>query len=161
VATLTAWMFASSNGAEESLVPLEALQEQGLVNVHDAATVSWPRDRKRPITNHQSSFAGTAALGGAFWGLLFGLVFFVPLLGAAAGAVAGAAVASRVFVGVDQDVIDFVWGKVQPETSALFVMTSDAALDQVHDTFPGQPAEPVATNLSDEEEARLRDVFAD
>lgn len=161
MATLTAWIFSTPTGAEESLTPLKALQEQGLVTVHDTATVSWPEGRKRPKTNHEPSYAGFATLGGAFWGLLFGLLFFVPLLGIATGAAAGRAAASRVFVGIDQDFIDSVRANVQPGTSALFVMTSDAVIDQVLDTFPGQPAELIATNLSDEEEARLREAFAD
>jgi uncharacterized membrane protein len=162
MATLTAWVFSTPAGAEESLTPLEGLHEQGLVTVHDAATVTWPADRKRPTTSTGSSFAGTAALGGAFWGLLFGLVFFVPLLGMAAGAAVGAAAGgSSAFAGIDEDFIDSVRAKLRPGTSALFVLSSDAVLDQLHETFPGQPAELVMTNLSSEDEARLRDAFAD
>jgi uncharacterized membrane protein len=157
VATLTAWMFPTPTGADEALTPLDALRHDGLVTVHDAATVSWPVDRKGPRTTTEPGFAGTAALGGAFWGLLFGLVFFVPLLGIAAGAFIG----SRAFPGIDPHFIDTVRANVRPGTSALFVLSSDAVLDRVHETFPGQPAELVTTHLSPEDDARLRDAFAD
>jgi uncharacterized membrane protein len=51
--------------------------------------------------------------------------------------------------------------KVTPGTSALFVLSSDAVLDKVKDAFAGHNAELIHTNLSDDEEARLREVFAD
>jgi uncharacterized membrane protein len=161
MATLTALSFPSPGGAEAAVATLEALQDQGLINVHDAATVSWPPDRRRPETRHLSGLAGTFALGGAFWGLLFGLVFFVPLLGVAAGAAAGAAASSLVTVGIDDAFIASVRAKVQPGTSAVFAMTSDAVLDEVREAFRGHGAEVVTTNLSGDEEARLREVFAD
>ena len=48
-----------------------------------------------------------------------------------------------------------------PGTSALFVMTSDAVMDKVRDAFSGhQPTELIFTNLSDEQETALREVFA-
>lgn len=161
MATLTALRFSSPGGADAAVATLEALQKQELIKVHDAATVSWPPDSRRPKTRHLSSLAGTFALGGAFWGLLFGLLFFVPLLGMAAGAAAGAAGSSLVTVGIDDAFIASVRAKVQPGTSALFAMTSDAVLEEVRDAFRGQGAEVVTTNLSGEEEAHLREVFAD
>ena len=40
-------------------------------------------------------------------------------------------------------------------------MTSDAVVDKVKDAFAGTNAELIQTNLSDEEEAKLREVFAE
>jgi uncharacterized membrane protein len=40
-------------------------------------------------------------------------------------------------------------------------MTSDAVLDKVRDAFPGADAELIHTNLSDEDEAKLREAFAE
>lgn len=40
------------------------------------------------------------------------------------------------------------------------LMTSDAVLDKVHDAFAGQHAELIHTNLSDDQEQVLRNVFA-
>ena len=48
-----------------------------------------------------------------------------------------------------------------PGTSALFVMSSDAVLDKVRDAFAGLHPELIQTNLSADEEARLREAFAD
>ena len=50
--------------------------------------------------------------------------------------------------------------QIAPGTSALFVMTSDAAVDKIKDAFSGhQPDDLIFTNLSDEQEAALRQVF--
>jgi uncharacterized membrane protein len=161
MATLTVWKFPTPTGADDAVATLEALQKQELIKVHDAATVSWPADRKKPKTRQLSHMAGIGALGGAFWGLLFGLLFFIPLFGMAVGAAAGALGGALSDVGIDDDFISSVRSKIQPGTSALFVMTSDAVMDKVHEAFAGRQAELIQTNLSDEEEAKLREAFAD
>ena len=90
MATLSVWKFETPEGAEQAERALLALQKQELIQVHDAATVSWEPGRKKPKTRQANNLAAAGALGGTFWGLLFGLLFFVPLLGAAVGAAAGA-----------------------------------------------------------------------
>jgi len=40
-------------------------------------------------------------------------------------------------------------------------MSSDAVIDRVQEAFDGQPMELVQTNLTADEEAKLREVFAD
>jgi uncharacterized membrane protein len=85
----------------------------------------------------------------------------VPLLGMAIGAAAGALGGSLTDVGIDDDFIAAVRSKVTPGTSALFVLSGDAVLDKVKDAFAGQHPELIHTNLSDEEEAHLREVFAE
>lgn len=160
MATLTVWKFPTPGGADEAVDTLEALQRQELIKVHDAATVSWPADRRKPKTRQLAHLAGVGALSGSFWGLLFGLLFFVPLFGMAVGAAAGAIGGALGDVGIDDDFIASVRAKVQPGTSALFVMTSDAVLDRVQEAFAGQEAELIQTNLSGDEESRLRDAFA-
>ncbi|MEU8895848.1 DUF1269 domain-containing protein [Nocardia sp. NPDC048505] len=158
--TLTVWKFASATGAETAAATLEDLQRRELITVQDAAIVTWPAGAKRPKTRQLHSLAGVGALGGAFWGLLFGLLLFVPLLGAAVGAGLGAMSGALVHIGIDDAFIKKVRAGLAPGTSALFVLTSDAILDRIHDEFRGQSAELVSTNLSHEQEARLRELFA-
>jgi len=89
MATLTAWKFSSPYGADDARATLEKLQSEQLIQVQDAAVVSWEPGRKKPKTRELHSMKKTGALGGGFWGLLFGLIFFVPILGLAIGAAAG------------------------------------------------------------------------
>jgi uncharacterized membrane protein len=159
MATLTVWRFDTADGAQNALTTLERLQKEELIQVVDAAVVSWPEGRKKPRTKQLHSLAGAGALGGSFWGLLFGLIFFVPLLGMAVGAAMGALTASMADVGIDDDFIRKVRDKVTPGTSALFAMTSNAVTDRVLEHFQGTHAELISTNLSAEQEARLRAAF--
>src|SRR5262249_28941985 len=121
MATLTAWKFATADGAGETEATLLDLQKQELIRIYDAAVVSWPEGAKKPKTRQLTNLAGVGALGGAFWGLLFGLIFFVPLLGAAIGAGIGALTGSLSHVGIDDDFIKSVRDQVEPGTSALFL----------------------------------------
>ncbi|MDH2416279.1 DUF1269 domain-containing protein [Nocardioides sp. CER19] len=160
--TLTVWKFDSPGGADNAERKLLDLAKQDLINVIDAATVSWEQGRKKPKTRQLASPTGAGALGGTFWGLLFGLIFFVPLLGAAIGAATGALAGSLADVGIDDNFINQVRDRVTPGTSALFLMSSDTVVDKVKTAFgEGESGELIFTNLSDEQEAALRAVFSD
>jgi uncharacterized membrane protein len=161
MSTLSVWRFDAPDGAEKAVTTLENLARQQLITVHDAATVSWPEGAKKPKTRQLHNLAGAAALGGAFWGMLFGLLFLVPLLGAAIGAAAGALVGSFSDVGINDDFIKRTRDSITPGTSALFVLTSDAVVDKVRDAFSGQRAELLFTNLSTDQENKLREAFAE
>ena len=161
MATLTAWAFPGVNDAEQAIAKLQGLQSQQLINIQDAAVVSWEEGKKKPKTRQLNNLAGAGALGGAFWGMLFGLLFFVPLLGLAVGAAMGALTGSMADVGIDDKFINGVKQRVTPGTSALFLLTSDAVVDRVKDVFSDTSAELIASNLSAEQEAKLREVFAE
>jgi uncharacterized membrane protein len=159
--TLTVWKFDTADGADSALDLLKRLQKGELLQVNDAATVYWQEGRKKPKTEQLHSLTGAGALGGSFWGLLFGLIFFVPLLGLAVGAAMGALAGSLSDVGIDDDFIKQVRENVTPGTSALFVMTSNVVADKVLDQFKETGATLLSTNLSTEQEAKLREAFAE
>ncbi len=163
MATLTVWKFDDPNGAARAASKLEVLQKEELITVHDAAEVSWPAGKKRPKTTQLHNLTGAGALGGAFWGMLFGLLFFIPILGMAMGAAIGAMTGALSDVGIDDDFIKSVRDQVQPGTSALFAMTSDAVTDKVKEAFADEKPQPqlIHTNLSAADEARLREAFAE
>ena len=161
MATLTVWKFQTADGAQEALNTLEGLQKEELIQVLDGAVVSWPEGKKKPKTRQMHNLTGGGALGGAFWGFLFGLIFFVPILGLAIGAGMGALMGSMTDVGIDDDFVNTVREKITPGTSALFVMTAGAVMDKVHDAFKNTQPELIQTNLSDEQEAKLREAFSE
>jgi uncharacterized membrane protein len=161
MATLTVWKFDTPDGAAQAESTLIGLSKEELIEIFDAAIVEWRPDKKKPKTRQLNSLTGVSALGGAFWGLLFGLLFFVPLLGMAVGAGAGALGGSLADVGIDDDFIDSVKSKVGPGTSALFLLSGGAVMDKVRDAFAGHHPELIHTNLSQEEEDKLRETFGD
>lgn len=158
--TLTVWKFPTPEGAQQAESALLALQKEQLIQVHDAAVVTWREDAKKPRTQQLNSLTGAGALSGAFWGMLFGLLFFVPLLGAAVGAAAGAIGGSLSDVGIDDQFIDEVKSEVKPGTSALFLLSSDAVVERVRGAFPAGQAQLIRSNLSGVQEQQLREVFA-
>ena len=139
MATLTVWKFEDAEGAEKAVATLEGLAKQQLITVQDAATVSWPAGAKKPKTRQLHS----------------------PLLGMAIGAGMGALAGSLSDVGIDDDFIKRARDEITPGTSALFLMSSGAVIDKVREAFAGQQAELVSTNLSDDQERALREVFAE
>jgi uncharacterized membrane protein len=161
MATLSAWKFDSPDGAEKTEQILLGLQKQGLITVADAAIVTWPSNKKKPKTRQLQSLTGVGALGGAFWGLLFGLIFFVPFLGLAIGAAFGALAGSMSDVGISDDFIKSVRDKVTPGTSALFLLSDAVVQDKVLPAVAPMHPELITTNLSTEDEAKLRAAFAE
>ena len=63
-------------------------------------------------------------------------------------------------VGINKDFIDRVRNSVTEGTSALFLLTSDVTLDKVVEAFKEVKFELLQTNLSMEEEDKLREAFA-
>lgn len=162
MATLTIWRFNSADGADIAARTLADLAKSEMISVHDAAVVSWPEGRRKPKLRQLHNLAGAGALSGAFWGMLFGLIFLVPLLGAAIGATAGVIGGSLADVGIDDKLINQVREQISPGTSALFVLSSNAVVDRVRNAFAGlEKPELIFTNLSQEQEDALREVFVE
>jgi len=161
MATLSVLKFNDPSGANRVLLALQGLQERQLIDLGDAAVVTWPEGRKKPTTRQLHSMGGASALGGAFWGMLFGLIFFVPLLGMAIGAGMGALGGSLADVGIDDDFIKQVRERVTPGTSALFALTSGATEDRVIEELRQFDFEIISTNLPAEQEQKLREAFGE
>lgn len=160
MATLTVWKFRTPDGAKQMLTKLESLQKQQLIEVQDAAIVTWPEGQKKPQTKQAVNLAGLGALQGAFWGMLFGLIFFIPLFGLAVGAAMGALSGHFADYGIDDDFINQVKSKVTEGTSALFLLTGKATVDKVSEELKGMDFELIQSNLTAEQEAKLREQFS-
>ena len=159
MATVTVLKFPTADEADDVLQRVRDLQKQHLITVHDAAIVSWPAGKKSPRTRQLVDLVSTGALGGMFWGMLFGLIFFTPLFGMAVGAVFGALGGAFRDYGIDDEFIKRIRSQVTEGTSALFLMTSDAVVDRVADAMKDANFEILATNLSKEQEQKLREAF--
>jgi uncharacterized membrane protein len=160
MAILTVLKFPTADGAASGLDLVKSLNKQQLINLHDAAIVTWPEGKKQPKTKQLADPVGMGALDGAFWGMLFGLIFFVPFFGMAIGAAMGALSGKFADYGIDDDFIKSVRSQVTEGTSALFLLTSDAVMDKVADAAKTLDFEIITTNLSQEEEDELRAAFA-
>ena len=159
MATLTVVKFDDPAGAERVMFALQDMHGRQMITLEDAAVVSWPKGKKKPLMPKQG--VGHMALGGAFWGFLFGLIFFAPFLGAAIAAGTTAVLWSSLEdEGIDEEFIKRVSEEVTEGTSALFALTSEAKLDEVIDELKHyDDFEIVSTDMPAEKEKKLREAF--
>jgi uncharacterized membrane protein len=158
--SLVVLKFHTPEGAEQGLALAINLQKDHLLELQDAATVTWPKGKKKPKTSHGEGACGGAWYG-AFWGMLLGWIFFVPFLGAAFGAAAGALAAHFADYGIGNDFLEKVRSKVTEGSSALFLLIGQVTTDRVVEAFKkAPPFEIIASNLSAEQEEKLKAAFA-
>lgn len=159
MATLTVLKFDGADKAEQALESLQELRTQHVLSIADAAVVSWPEGRRAPVTRQAVNTAGVGALGGTFWGMLVGFLFMMPLLGAVIGAAAGAISGALTDIGINDNFIRQVRDQVQPGTSALFLLSATEAPDRVAEQLNRFSPSLFSTNLSREQEEKLRELF--
>lgn len=155
---LIVFAFQDESGAGKMSAELENLQKAQLINLSDAATVIRKPDGQVKV-KQANNLVGAGALGGAFWGMLIGLLFFMPWMGLAVGAVMGAIAGKAIDVGIDDKFIKEVGATIQPGQSALFLMVESWTEDKVLPELTGFDASILRTNLSAEDEAKLKAAF--
>ncbi|MBW7884191.1 MAG: DUF1269 domain-containing protein [Caldilineaceae bacterium] len=150
--------FQGENGALQASDAIQGLQKQSLIDLEDAATVIRRQNGKTKV-KQAVSLVGEGALGGAFWGMLIGLLFWMPWIGLAIGAATGALAGKFADIGIDDNFIKAVSESVQPGDSALFLLVRNWSEDQVVETL--RPLEPTVlrTNLSNDQETRLKEAL--
>ncbi|GAB4320258.1 MAG: DUF1269 domain-containing protein [Phototrophicales bacterium] len=136
------------------------LQKQHIIQIIDAAIAVRKSDGKVKI-KQLVNLTGTGALGGAFWGWLLGLIFWMPFVGMAIGALMGALSGALTDYGVSDEFIEEVGNMIQPGHSALFLLMAGATIDRVVDEIKAFNPTILRTNLSKEQEAKLREAFGD
>ena len=142
MATLTVLKFETAIGAENALEVIEDLSNKQLINLQDAAIVTWPVGKK----NQNQSIC---------------LISFIPLFGLVVGATIGALAGSMTYLGINEDFIKSIRRKMTEGTSTLFLMTSNAVEDRIVEAMKQSKFEIIATNLAKEEEAKLHAVFGE
>jgi uncharacterized membrane protein len=159
--SLVVLKFESADGADKGLELALRLQKEKLLQLVDVATVAWPKGAKKPKTRHAGDLTCAGACDGAFWGFLFGLIFFMPFFGAALGAAMGALSGHFADYGIGKDFVEQVRSKVTEGSSALFLLLGQVTADRVVEAFKAAPKfEVIASNLSHEQEAKLKAAFA-
>jgi uncharacterized membrane protein len=160
VDTLTVLKFPEADGADRMIHKLEDLQKQELIQIVDAAIVSWP-PRKEQAQDPPAQQPGRFRCPGrCLLGLLFGLIFFVPIFGMAIGALMGGMSGALADIGIDDDFVNEVRENVTEGTSALFLLSRGAVVDRVAEEVKGLDFEIIETNLPKEQEEKLREAFA-
>jgi len=161
MSSLVVLRFGDMDGAEAMRDRMYDLQKRELIKIEDAAVVVR-NEKGRANVKQAYSLVGAGALGGAFWGMLIGLLFFAPWLGLLAGAAGGALSGKLGDIGIDDDFINEVRDAIEPGNSALFLLAREGNIARIKEELSDfeYDFEIIDTNLSPEDDDRLRETFA-
>ena len=145
--------------AEEVRLTLLKMQKEYLLDLVDAVIVV--RDDKGKVKLRQLyDLTAVGALSGGFWGALIGLLFLNPLFGFALGAAAGAVSGALRDVGIDDNFMKQLGQTLKPNSAALCVLVRHVTSDKVIEEIKKFGGTLIKTNLSHENENKLRDALA-
>jgi uncharacterized membrane protein len=130
----TAWRFSGTEGADAAVLRLKQLDAQEVMDVQDIAVLRWPQYASGPQVQEHVTDEGSKA----------------------------SSLAKRMRkAGIDGGLLQAVKDDMQLGTSALIVLSADAALDAVAKAFDGQAMELIRSDLSVQQEDALRTAFSD
>jgi uncharacterized membrane protein len=118
--------FDKATRADEVLLTLVHLQQEGEISLSDAVVVAKTDNGKVHVRQTVDPTVGGSALKGSIWGMLIGLLFppAAFLAAAAVGAGGGALLAKLVDLGLDDGWVKDVARWLDPGTSALLLLVS-------------------------------------
>jgi uncharacterized membrane protein len=159
MATLVVIDYENEVRAEEVRLALLKMQKEYLVDLIDAVIVV--RDAKGKVQLRQLyDLTLPGAVRGGFWGALIGLLFLNPLFGFALGAAAGAVSGALADVGIDDNFMKNLGQTLKPDSAALCVLVRQMAADKVLEEIQKFGGTVIKTNLSHEDDAKLRAALA-
>ncbi len=129
----TAWRFSGTEGADAAVLRLKQLDSQGVIEMQDVAVMRWPQYASGPQVQEHVTDEGSRA----------------------------SALAKRIKkAGIDSAMLNAVKDDMALGTSALVLLSADAALDAVANAFEGQAMELMRSDLSVQQEDRVRAAFS-
>ena len=166
--------------ASEVLNQLQSMNDDWVVDLHDAVAVYRDYNGKLRIDQSYQTTTGEGAAFGGLMGSLIGLTLAaIPFTGGAsavaagtlaAGAAAGAAVGAGAGAvdaawwkdefGIPDDFVKQVGAMIQPGDSAVYALLRTANPDIVADHFRGYGGTILSTTLSRDQQAKVEKVLS-
>jgi uncharacterized membrane protein len=151
--------FDNPDEAGKLLETLHSVERSDNLSLDDAAVVVRDEEGKVHVKNETESGVKVGAVGGGLLGLLIASVFF-PIAGVVIGAVAGALIGKSLDTGIDKKFVKEVSDKLQPGTSALFVLVRDGDPNIASAALKPYKGTVLQTSLSPEAEEELRHALS-
>jgi len=164
--------------ASEVLNQLQAMDDDWVVDLHDAVAVYRDYNGKLRVDQSYQMTTGEGAGWGGLWGSLIGLTLAIPFTGGAtapaagalaAGALAGGALGAGAGAldaswwkdefGIPDDFVQQVAGMVQPGDSAVFALLRSANPEVVAETFRGYGGTILSPTLTRGQQAKMASVL--
>jgi uncharacterized membrane protein len=166
--------------ASEVLNELMGLNDDWVVDLHDAVAVYRDYSGKLRVDQSFQMTTGEGAGWGALWGLMIGSILAIPFTAGASAAVAGAAVATGAIsgtalgagigaadasswkdeFGIPDDFVQSVGTLVQLGDSAIFAILRVGNPDVVADQFRGYGGTILRTTLTHDQQAKVEKVLS-
>lgn len=166
--------------ASEALNELLAINDDWVVDLHDAVAVYRDYSGKLRVDQSYQMTTGQGAALVGLWGMLIGAALAIPFTGgtsaaAAAGAVAAGALGGPAIgagadavdasnwkdeFGIPEDFVPRVGVLIQPGDSAIFVILRVANPDIVTEQFKGYGGTILRTTLNSEQQAKVEKVLS-
>jgi uncharacterized membrane protein len=151
--------FDNPDEAGKLLETLHTVERSDNLSLDDAAVVERDEEGKVHVKNETESGVKVGAVGGGLLGLLIASVFF-PIAGVVIGAVAGALIGKSLDTGIDKKFVKEVSDKLQPGTSALFVLVREGDPTIAMAALKPYKGTVLQTSLSPEAEEELRHALS-
>jgi uncharacterized membrane protein len=165
--------------ASEVLNELQELNDDWVVDLHDAVAVYRDYSGKLRVDQSYQMTTGEGAAWGGFWGLLIGATLAIPFTAGASAAAAAGAVAAGALggtaigagagavdasswkdeFGIPDDFVQRVGALVQPGDSAIYAILRVGDPDVVADQFRGYGGTILRTTLSRDQQAKVEKVL--
>src|SRR6476659_6426804 len=164
--------------ASEALNELLAINDDWVVDLHDAVAVYRDYNGKLRVDQSYQMTTGEGAGWGGLMGSLIGLTLAIPFTGGATAPAAGALAASALAdgalgagagamdaawgeaeFGIPDDFVTQVGGMVQPGDSAIYALLRTANPNIVADQFRGYGGTILSTTLRRDQQARVENVL--
>src|SRR6516162_8387770 len=165
--------------ASEVLNQLQAMNDDWVVDLHDAVAVYRDYKGKLRVDQSYQMTTGEGAGWGGLWGSLIGLTLAIPFTGGATapaaaalatGALAGGAVGAGAGAldaswwkdefGIPDDFVQQVGAMIQPGDSAIYALLRAANANIVADQFRGYGGTILSTTLSRDQQAKVEQVLS-
>jgi uncharacterized membrane protein len=166
--------------ASEVLNELLAMNDDWVVDLHDAVAVYRDYNGKLRVDQSYQMTTGQGAAWGGLWGLLIGATLAIPFTGgasaaAAAGAIAAGAAGGTALgaglgaadaeswkdeFGIPEDFVQQVSVLIQPGDSAIYAILRVGDPDVVADKFRGYGGTILRTTLSRDQQAKVEKVLS-
>lgn len=149
--------------AQEYLLAMGRLRQQGDLDLKDAVIVTKNDDGKVMVTETIDPSPGRAAASGAVWSGLLGLLIGGPvgwIAGLGIGAGAGAVAAKVVDLGVPDEWVDWFKEAVDPGTSTIVILAEHVHVPHLAtEARRFQGAQLLYTSMNDSAMEQLDEAF--
>lgn len=133
--TTTAWRFTGTEGADEAVGTLKQLDAQELIDLQDVTVLRWPQYALAPQMQEHVTDEGSKMSSFVQKKLKHEMI--------------------------DGSMIESVKGDMMPGTSALVVLSSDAAIDKVANALRGMQIRLIRSDLSVQQQDQIRAAFGE